>query len=342
MATTCGYGQVHDLRGKTLCIRGKTVIDDNRNLKCIRDLTAKNVTARCDIQGNQIVIGGEVCIDSDCNLIQNDNPNQIKYPKGFLCGLKLVYNDESTIDIENGACRDSADTKDGNICITSTLNVSLDGIGVNGLDSGSKSSNIWYAVFIIGDTSNINSPAGLLSINATSPTLPSGYNIFRRVGWIKTDGNNNIIPFFQKCTGKCRLYCWDTNLCESGLGVLFNQNSENRWKNVSLKMAVPPRGCLAHLRVDVDQNFNYNSTVALRATGTNDPNATANYATINDSTEIKYAPLVIRRDGIDKQNYNVQMCVGVDSSDNPSVDYVIYDTNSVYLSIYVTGFEDEL
>ena len=40
-------------------------------------------------------------------------------------------------------------------------------------------------------------PAGLLSLSATAPTLPTGYDMFRRVGAVLTSGGSVFLPFFQ-------------------------------------------------------------------------------------------------------------------------------------------------
>ena len=57
--------------------------------------------------------------------------------------------------------------------------------GANGLDSGSMAAAAnWYYVYLI---SNGNAVAGLLSLNATSPTLPTGYTYYARVGAMQTD-----------------------------------------------------------------------------------------------------------------------------------------------------------
>ena len=47
--------------------------------------------------------------------------------------------------------------------------------GANGLDTGSRAANTWYNIFLIN---NGTTTAGLASLSATSPTLPTGYNYF--------------------------------------------------------------------------------------------------------------------------------------------------------------------
>lgn len=69
---------------------------------------------------------------------------------------------------------------------------SLAASGVNGLDTGTSAISTWYAVFVIW---NGTTTAGLLSLSATTPTMPSGYTHKARVGWVRSDGTANKFPF---------------------------------------------------------------------------------------------------------------------------------------------------
>lgn len=71
---------------------------------------------------------------------------------------------------------------------------SLAGAGANGLDVGVSVPNAWYSVWIIWNGSGA---AGLFSLDATAPTLPGGYTHLARVGWVRTDGNRNIVSYTQ-------------------------------------------------------------------------------------------------------------------------------------------------
>jgi hypothetical protein len=69
-----------------------------------------------------------------------------------------------------------------------------------GLDTGSVAANTWYHVFLIYGTSGTdvlftkyNSSGAALP----TPTLPSGYTYYRRIGSILTDGSSNVLAFTQ-------------------------------------------------------------------------------------------------------------------------------------------------
>lgn len=70
------------------------------------------------------------------------------------------------------------------------VHCTIDGstVGAGGLDTGTLAASTWYALFAI-----YNPAAGtqscLASLSATAPTLPSGYTMFHRFGWARTDAS---------------------------------------------------------------------------------------------------------------------------------------------------------
>lgn len=81
-----------------------------------------------------------------------------------------------------------------------SVNVNSSTVGANGLDTGSTVASTWYALYVIGKEDG--TIAGLISLSATSPTMPSGYTYKARVGWIRTDGTANKYPLIFKQNGK--------------------------------------------------------------------------------------------------------------------------------------------
>lgn len=66
--------------------------------------------------------------------------------------------------------------------------------GANGIDVGAANSQAagqWYSVWVIWNGTTV---AGLLSLSATAPTMPSGYTHKARVGWVITDLTANKYP----------------------------------------------------------------------------------------------------------------------------------------------------
>lgn len=90
----------------------------------------------------------------------------------------------------------------GNYLTVRAVNIttlSLAGSGANGLDTGLSAASTWYSMWII---SNGTTTAGLLSINATTPTMPSGYTFKARIGWIRSDSTANKFPLSYVQAGK--------------------------------------------------------------------------------------------------------------------------------------------
>lgn len=72
-----------------------------------------------------------------------------------------------------------------------SLDIDSATVGVNGLDTGTLVASTWYSAWVIW---NGTTTAGLLSLSATAPTLPTGYTHKARVGWIRTDATANKRP----------------------------------------------------------------------------------------------------------------------------------------------------
>lgn len=97
-----------------------------------------------------------------------------------------VTADEMVLEDNRGISRRLAP-----VDVTIDVNVS----GVNGLDTGTKSPNTWYHIWIISPS---GPPAeGLLSASASNPTLPGGYTFKAYVGAIYNDSSNQFTLYLQ-------------------------------------------------------------------------------------------------------------------------------------------------
>ena len=68
--------------------------------------------------------------------------------------------------------------------------------GAGALDTGTIAATTWYHVFAIRKDST-GATDILLSLSANSPTMPTGWTHFRRIGSILTNGSSQITPFLQ-------------------------------------------------------------------------------------------------------------------------------------------------
>jgi hypothetical protein len=141
--------------------------------------------------------------------------NNIQMSAGALNADNLTT---ATLILQPGQCRDSTDTNDIVLSTATTLNPVAANIGkVNGTDVGAIAIDTMYAVYVIADSTQYRTTGTLLSTNFTAPTLPFGYDMFRRVGAIFTaHAAARFVYFHQRGNGPVRdLWYAYNNICLS-------------------------------------------------------------------------------------------------------------------------------
>jgi hypothetical protein len=134
-------------------------------------------------------------------------PIETALPRGYIDGCKLE-NDGSDADhdlvINIGAARSSDNT--ANIVLAAAITKRIDaswavGTAQGGLDGsessdGTPDASTWYHVHLIRrlDTGVVDV---LFSESATAPTLPTDYDVSRRIGAVRTNSSANIVAFVQ-------------------------------------------------------------------------------------------------------------------------------------------------
>jgi hypothetical protein len=85
------------------------------------------------------------------------------------------------------------------VTVTASLGLSVSAdittSGAGGLDTGTETVSTWYNVWVIW---NGSTAAALLSLSATSPTMPGGYVNKIRVGAVRNDASGNFWRSIQK------------------------------------------------------------------------------------------------------------------------------------------------
>lgn len=86
----------------------------------------------------------------------------------------------------------------GAVYRASTVSVSpnISTSGAGGLDTGAKANSTWYSCWVIYHPIT-NTVSSLFSLSATSPTLPSGYTFYVRVGWGRINSSGNFLRISQ-------------------------------------------------------------------------------------------------------------------------------------------------
>jgi hypothetical protein len=118
--------------------------------------------------------------------------------QGYLGGLTTSFNSTTILNIAPGVCVSDDNTTQMKLAsaFTKTTGAWAVGTGNGGLDTGSVANSSGYFVYVIErtDTGVVDV---LLSLSATTPTMPANYTKKRRIGWIRTDGSAAILSFVQ-------------------------------------------------------------------------------------------------------------------------------------------------
>lgn len=116
--------------------------------------------------------------------------------RGYLSGL-ITSNDVTTpntkIDVSAGMCADDTNITILNVAAPLVIDATI--VGANGLDFSSLVLSTGYHIFIIGKVDGTT--AGIISTNPTTPIMPSGYTLKRRIGSVKTDASVHFLAFIQ-------------------------------------------------------------------------------------------------------------------------------------------------
>lgn len=120
-------------------------------------------------------------------------------PRGYLSGLELsTAGSSTTMTIAVGQAVDSTGARMMALgsAMSKTTGAWALGTGLGCLDTGAIANSTWYHFYLIfrSDTSVVDA---LCSLSATSPTLPTNYTHFRRIGSGRTNGSAQWTLFFQ-------------------------------------------------------------------------------------------------------------------------------------------------
>lgn len=205
---------------------------------------AQTFTASADFDGGFTVAASQT-IDMGSNRVQSvatptagtDAANKsyvdaFVYPK-FISGLAWARDAGDTdhdIEIQVGAAAD--DTNANTMVLSSIITKQIDatwavGDNAGGLDTGTVANNTWYHIFLIkrSDTGVVDA---LFSTSPTSPTMPTNYDLKRRIGAIKTDGSANFVAVTTYGSGAIRTIQLNTPVQE------VNTTSSTTAANITL------------------------------------------------------------------------------------------------------------
>ena len=159
-------------------------------------------------------------------------------------GLNVSKASATSLTVAAGTCRDSTNKLDMTLgsaypnleSKTVTAPITLDATvnGANGLDAGSLAASTVYAVYVIADSTAYQNTAGLISTSLTAPTMPTGYNAWRMVGFAVTDGSSHFLDMFQMGQANNRKIYFDTKIATA-----VTAGNSTTYANVALTSFVP-------------------------------------------------------------------------------------------------------
>ena len=126
----------------------------------------------------------------------------------FINDFQVSWLTTTTLSISAGAASDSTDVNYITLNAPVTINAALSGV-INGLDQGALVATTFYYVFVVGDSTGYQPAGGLLSLSATNPVIPRGYDMFQLVAsGILTDGGALILEFSRTGNGNIRRHTY--------------------------------------------------------------------------------------------------------------------------------------
>ncbi len=144
----------------------------------------------------------------------------------YINGLKLSYLTATTMSVSAGRCSNSSNANDISVGLPLNVAATQTGVlpvdagagavtintaanGAAGLDVGAMANDTFYAVYAIGDSYGNNPGSACISANLASPLMPAGYDMYFRIGFIKSNNSAQILAFRQDGCGLDRWMWYD-------------------------------------------------------------------------------------------------------------------------------------
>ena len=141
-------------------------------------------------------------------------------PFGYINGLQLTYSTTTVLTTNSGDCTDSSRNFQ---MFTNGLSINNATTGLNGIDTGNIAESTWYYAYIVGDSNGVNGTGGLISLSANSPTLPAGFDVYRRLGAIYSNASSQFDIFYTVGNATTRQIYYDVpkSLLSGGSSTSF-------------------------------------------------------------------------------------------------------------------------
>lgn len=219
------------------------------------------------LSGGEIQAGNVVAISFDGTQFQLNNPVATNLAPCSAIGLQ-VFNDAGTPNTKIDVLADavtilSASAPIYRTAVSVVINATVN--GANGLDTGSLAISTWYNVFLIDNGTAV---AGLASLSATAPTMPSGYTFKCRVGAMNTVNPANFERTIQLGAHTVLNIVAASNTpnfpnVSNGTAGTSCGSPTPGWANTSIALEVPPTATSADVLITNKYNAQASSDVVV-------------------------------------------------------------------------------
>lgn len=122
-------------------------------------------------------------------------------------GLQIAVVDDETATVQTGRARNS--TNENDIILETAVTLNNLNNGLNGLDTGTVAASTLYSLYLVGDSTNTNDAGVVMSLSASAPLLPVGYDMYRKIGYLRTDGTSDFLLGYWSGSGRERIFMYD-------------------------------------------------------------------------------------------------------------------------------------
>jgi len=172
-------------------------------------------------------------------------------PGPYIKNLNVSWVSATTLLLAAGECSDSTNTIDMVASADISLNSAI--VGAGGMDKGALANSTFYYVHLVASSAGIINPgvSAIISLSATAPTLPYGYDASRLVGTVLTDGSAEFLKARITGNGSDRLLTYENTI---EITLPASGSYPTAYTALSLATAVAPINAVSNLIIEASLN----------------------------------------------------------------------------------------
>lgn len=164
-------------------------------------------------------------------------------------GLEIAIASTTTMTVQLGRARNSSNEND--IIMDSAATMNAANVGLNGIDTGALANATLYSLYLVGDSTQTNDPGVILSLSASAPLLPVGYDMYRKLGNVRTDGSAHFLAGYWSGNRNLRTFVYDVPIATA-----VTAGSSATYAAVTLTTFVP---AIQNLLAKIELNWTANA-----------------------------------------------------------------------------------